>query len=290
MTDKLLCIYHRNNLDDFAAAWVVGHYFGFKNVEYVAVDYGDKPPFFEGRSVYIVGFAYFPEHLIPASVTADGVTIIDHRQSTADIWGREDPEILRESGISLCVDTSLSAVGLSWNNFFPGKEMPRLLNVIQNYDLEREQSLFGQPIVAGIAATQMLKNQDWEYFTKYAATSAHLHELESEGRGIMNANRVLMDAIIARSCSIIRVMDYRVPIANIPSEFSAIAGDRLAKNYPFSVTYEDNHIKGFRIYSLRSSIDGGIDVGVIAKCFGGIGTKHVAAFTSDIANTFDFLR
>lgn len=53
-------------------------------------------------------------------------------------------------------------------------------------------------------------------------------------------------------------------------------GEELAKNRPFSVTYRDRK-DGKREYSLRSR-DGGLDVSVIAKQFGGGGHPQAAGF------------
>jgi hypothetical protein len=82
----IMCVGHSPCLDGFAAMWIVGHRFGFDNVEFVGVKYGDPVPDMTDRVVYIVDFSYPPHILIPAAATAKSIVVLDHHETAREQW------------------------------------------------------------------------------------------------------------------------------------------------------------------------------------------------------------
>lgn len=83
---KLLILSHSPCQDGTAAAWVVGRKFGFENVEFRGVNYGDPIPDVTDREVYIVDFSYPPAVLIPAAKLAKKIVMIDHHRTAQRQW------------------------------------------------------------------------------------------------------------------------------------------------------------------------------------------------------------
>jgi hypothetical protein len=117
MTKKILCIHHSPCLDGFASAWVVGHHYGFDNVEFVGVKYGDPVPDMTDREVFIVDFSYPPAILIPAAAKARSVVVLDHHKGAKIDW---TPVPLNEATLAAMMEQYPDCDG----KFYRGEAVP----------------------------------------------------------------------------------------------------------------------------------------------------------------------
>lgn len=278
---KLLVIYHKNCLDGFAAAWVVRMFHEPENVQLLAADYGDAVPDLTGRDVVIVDFSYKPEHLLPAAEAAKSVLIIDHHKSAITAWSG-----ITSKKVTTVFSDIFSGAVLTWRHYMSTKIVPRLFNVIQDYDLWEHKIPTGRAIIAAIKARGVAETEDWDMFSNLVAGDLTLRELEAEGDAILRANAQLVASILERNTRLVNFMGFDVPVANVPYELRDAAGEALAHNHPFAVTYDDWHSKGIRKFSLRSSKHTPFDVEKLARYMGGGGHAAAAGFTLGLNDSF----
>jgi uncharacterized protein len=174
MTQKKLCIFHKNCLDGFASAFVVGSVFGIGNVEFLAADYYDPIPDITDRDVYIVDFSYPPAVLLPELPKARSVVMLDHHEGARKKWGlnwdTSSPGAEFKNFVSV-FDTKKSGVGVVWDFFYnppcaQNVKLPELLKYIQDYDLYDLKYDQTRAIQAALTSTSMIVDQDFARFSE----------------------------------------------------------------------------------------------------------------------------
>jgi hypothetical protein len=284
---KLLCIYHKNCADGFAAAWVIHNTLGSDDVEFHASDYGDAPPDVTGRHVLIVDFSYKRPELQAMAVRAKTILVLDHHKKAAEgLVGLPGPLQFREWGldedgkelpsledrivpIAALFDMERSGAGLAWDFFNPGDERPPLINYIEDRDLWR----FKLPGTREIHAAVMSRPFDfvtWDKLTEFAPAA-----LEAEGVAILRKHNKDVAEVVAMTLRTMIIGGHRVQVANVPRLMASDAGHLMAEGAEFAATYYDT-AEG-RVFSLRSDHDG-MDVNEVAKLYGGGGHVHAAGF------------
>lgn len=266
MTD-LLCIYHKNCADGFAAALAVKTWADENHLtcEFIPAHYGDTPPDVTGKAVYIVDFSYPRDVLIEMHSKALSLRVIDHHKSA-----QKDCE-----GLSFCIfDMEKSGAVLTWLTLFNTKPVPQLFEYIQDRDLWQWEMIHSKAVSA---ALQMLKH-DFIVWGHYLSDQ-QIPKLIDRGHTIIRYQRRCIEKSIAPdNVAMIEIAGHTVPCINTTHLISEI-GNELAKGHPFCAMYFETANK--RIYSLRSDKNG-IDVSEIAKLFGGGGHYHAAGFFIDI--------
>lgn len=277
MSDKkpYLCIYHADCLDGFSAAYVVGLQFGFDKVEFLALNYGDAIPDLTDRMVLIVDFSFKPDVLLPAAQTAKSVVMMDHHAGAIEEWWGHD---LFQPEYNLVVNFKVEVSGaeLVWQTYFKEVEVPLILKRAGQYDLWQNLDE-SKPIAEALRARGFIRDQDFSEFDRIVR-KVSAAQLKAEGQVLDHARQTEALETADRSTGVAIFMGHRVPICNTPYRLVNIIGERLAKNQPFAVLYEDNLAKGHRKYSLRSEKGRGVDVKEIAKKFGGGGHENAAGF------------
>ena len=99
--------------------------------------------------------------------------------------------------------------------------------------------------------------------------------MEKEGKAITRKHFKDIGELIKVTGRKMLIGGVLVPVANLPYTMSSDAGHIMGKGEPFAACYYDT-LDG-RCFSLRSAPDG-IDVGEIAKKYGGGGHKHASGF------------
>ena len=258
----LLCIYHKNCADGFAAALAVKRYAdNFKQqCEFIPAHYGDTAPDVTGKTVFIVDFSYPRETLLKMQQQALQITVIDHHKTA-------EKELC---DLDFCIfDMTKSGAVLTWETLIKDEPVPLLFQYIQDRDLWRWKMKDSKSISA---ALQCLEHDflEWEYFIH----DENIRALVEQGRVILGYQNHCINKIIASDIPLVEIAGYTVPCINTTHLISEI-GNELAKNHPFCALYFETDDS--RIYSLRSA-ENGIDVSEIAKKFGGGGHYHAAGF------------
>jgi oligoribonuclease NrnB/cAMP/cGMP phosphodiesterase (DHH superfamily) len=290
----IVCLYHKDCIDGYAAAWVVGHACGFESVEFVAVSHGRDWPLMlmEGREVYIVDF--LPNS--PADLSSDALkdmakakrlVMLDHHESAYANW--KDVPLLEHW--TYRYEPDLSGVGVAWRWFFGAKkEMPTALQLIQDRDLWKFQLDLTREFHAVAIAEGLLHQEpsenDWLARMVDSGVSderwyVRNDHIRIEGAAILKEQKNFLKTLLKRA-RLITVLGHEVPICNVPYDLRSEAGFWLSLKYPFSITYDDVWEEGVRKYSIRSNRKTGINVMPIAEAFGGGGHKHAAAFTTSV--------
>lgn len=260
-----LVLYHAGCADGFCAAWLFHH--AFPDAEYVPVSYGQDPPDVTGREVYILDFSYKRPVLEEMIRKASSLVVLDHHKTA-------EAEL---AGLPGCTfDLGKSGGRLAWE-YLVGRglltgsiaaSVPWLVEYTEDRDLWR----WSLPNSKEINAALRTYRHSFSLWNLIAFSDGKL--LVFEGVAILRAQDQCVQAHVSNAREI-TLAGHRVLCVNATVHQSEI-GEELAKNRPFSVTYRDRK-DGLREYSLRSR-DGGLDVSVIAKQFGGGGHPQAAGF------------
>ena len=262
---KKLCIYHGNCADGFTAAWVVKFVLG-DDVEFHAGFYQTPPPDVTGKIVYIVDFSYKRPIMEDMVEKAMKVIHIDHHATAIqDMMGFSAPNF--ESYYS--PENTESGAMLTWMYFFPEQEIPQFIKHID----DRDRWKFLLPGTREIQANIFSYAYTFENWDMLIAQD--LEEQVREGTAIERKQakdiQELMNVVVRR----MTIGGYNIPVANIPYQLGSDMCHALAKNEAFSAYYYDKPTG--REFGLRSN-EGGMDVGIIAKQYGGGGHEHAAGF------------
>lgn len=267
MSEKVLCIYHANCSDGFAAAWVVRRALG-DAVEFHAADYDDPPPDVTDRRVVIVDFSYKRPVLLEMAEKAYSILILDHHKSAV--------EDLRDLPVSKNVlakfDMHHSGAMLAWDHFFPDptNEPPILLLHIQDRDLFR----FELPHTDEIMSAVFSYPYNFDVWDELMAID--VSRLRAEGIPINRKTHKDTLDLIQTCRRRMSIGGHDVPVASMPHAMASNAGHMMAIGEPFAAVYWDT--KNGRYFSLRSSPDG-MDVSAVAATFGGGGHRGAAGFS-----------
>lgn len=273
---KPLCIYHGNCADGFGAAWVFWKKFG-DEMEYHPGVYQTPPPVVTQRKVFMADFSYKRAVVETMLADAESVTLIDHHKTAL-----EDLAGLLPMDLS---SLEHSGAMLAWKFWFPNTEPPKLLMHIEDRDLWR----FKLPGTREIQAALFSYPYDFEVWDKLIQEGEHggLDRLRTEGEAIERKHHKDIAELVAVCRREMLIAGYWVPVASLPYTLVSDAAHAMCAPYesinlcgevvtpPFAACYWDTP-EG-RQFGLRST-EGGMDVGEIAKKYGGGGHKHAAGF------------
>lgn len=267
---NILCIYHGNCADGFAAAWVVRKFCNEvlkEEVEFFAGVYQNPPPPVKGKDVVIVDFSYKRPILEKIRQEAQTLIILDHHKTAAeDLAGFECAKF----------DMLRSGAMITWDHFFPNSIAPRLIQHIQDRDLWTFQLPGTREIQAAIFSYPY-DFATWDVLMKLPTEELYKAGVAIERKHFKDINELL--AVCKRR---MKIAGHDVPVANLPYIFSSDAGHIMSVGEKFAACYMDTP-EG-RVYSLRSAVDG-MDVSEIAKIFGGGGHKNAAGFRTRCMNS-----
>ena len=297
-----LVIYHANCADGFAAAWC------FHNIQdtwEVTFDfhpgvYNEPPPDVEGRIVYLVDFSYPHAVVVKMLETAKAIYLIDHHKTALDALLEKGGIVITQPNFIPYTDLNRSGAMLAWdflhNTTWEGEPSaigidlvgenkpedddyiapPPLLLHIQDRDLWR----FALPKTREINAALFSCEYDFAVWDSLMSKDAKSLEIMAmAGEAIDRSNLKNLKEILNVCRRYVDILDYHVPLANIPYFLASDAGNIMSKEYEggtlFSATYYDT--ADHRIFSLRSDIRG-VDVADVAKQYGGGGHSRAAGF------------
>lgn len=273
---KTIVIYHGACSDGFTSAWVVRLALG-NDVEFHAGYYQSPPPDITDKIVYIVDFSYKRSIMEDIISKASRVIHIDHHDTAIrDMAGFTSDKF--ETLYS--PENTESGAMLTWRYFFPNLPVPTLIKHID----DRDRWQFKIPGTREIQANIFSYEYTFENWDMLMATNAE--SLISDGTAIERRSakdiKELMGVVVRR----MNIGGYNVPVANVPYQYGSDMCHALAKNEPFSAYYYDK--PDSREFGLRSETNG-INVGEIAKIYGGGGHEHASGFrvSYDIAKEFE---
>ena len=275
-----LVIYHNNCADGFGAAWCFHHLAQLAGIDqsvvasqgfdYFGATHGTGlPPLdtINDRShIYVVDFCYSAQDLATLCGAAGFVTVLDHHKTAQEIVANFARENFNHT-----FDMERSGAMIAWEHLF-NFDPPQLIRHIQDRDLWR----FELPGTREIQ--QALFSYPYDFLTWDKLMERPVSELHEEGHAILRKHRKDIHEFIDNGhVRHITFAGYEgIPLINVPYTMGSDTCHILAQGQPFAMYYydtADTRFVGFR------SDDDGVDVGELAKRFGGGGHKHASGFS-----------
>jgi oligoribonuclease NrnB/cAMP/cGMP phosphodiesterase (DHH superfamily) len=272
MNRRPLILYHGHCMDGLGAAFAAWIRFG-EDAEYQPCMYGKPAPDVErgrGRDVYLFDFTFTRAEMDAFNEVASSFVVLDHHVHAAP---------LLEGTTYGHFDNTKSGAVLAWEHFFPIDPLPRMFRYLQDRDLWTRELPDHEEI------TQAIRQHSGKYDDP-RTLNAVFHRLEREPEMVAQEARVLV-AQIARFIRNDLTRAYVRQIADLPIVFctstpnyvSDLAGEMLVA-FPEArascVMFRNDD--GTWLHSLRSRQGSDVDVGAVAKRYGGGGHKHSAGF------------
>lgn len=276
--NRPLVIYHGNCADGFSAAWCFWRKYG-DSADYVAGVYQQAPPDVTGRDVYLVDFSYKRSVVEQMFQSACTVTLIDHHKTAIEdlqpLFEQVQTDELAyglDKRAGWFCDLNRSGATLAWDYLFPGEERPLLLGHVEDRDLWRFKLPNTREIQANVFSYEYTFEQ-WDRLM--SADQAELLKMTVAGAAIERKHHKDVAELVGVCKRRMSIGGYDVPVASLPYTMVSDAAHLMAQGEPFAACYWDT-AEG-RVFGLRST-DAGIDVGDIAKLYGGGGHAKSAGF------------
>jgi hypothetical protein len=267
---ETVVIYHGGCTDGFCAAFLLWQ--KFPAATFIRAKYGDAPPDVTGKIVYIVDFSYSRQILQDMHATAEFLVVLDHHKTAR----------LELDGLPYCIfDMTKSGAMLTWeyleklNGNTIVREAPWFVQYVQDRDLWLWRLPESKAVSAGLRSLPM----DFERWQKIALADS-FRDLVEDGEAILRDQELTVRAKVEQSALVtveLGSLSGQWRQCNATTLISETAGE-LAKETGIGCCWFER-TDGARVYSLRSTVESGIDVSAIAKTFGGGGHKHAAGFT-----------
>jgi len=257
----IIVLYHANCTDGFSAAWAAWKKFG-ETAEYIAMPYKSLPPAgIINKEVYILDY-YFPEEQTKELMeTNKQVTGIDHHLTGENVVKLTSNYLF---------DLNHSGSVLTWQYFYPDKQVPKLLTHVEDMDLWR----FNLPNTREVIAFLDSQPNEFEVWDKAVELAENnFEDLVNKGKIICNYQQIVIDNIF-NNAEEVDFKGHRAYAVNSPVFISQL-GNKLDEKGEIGIVWSENE-RGIR-YSLRSR--GDLNVAEIAGGFPqGGGHKNAAGF------------
>jgi oligoribonuclease NrnB/cAMP/cGMP phosphodiesterase (DHH superfamily) len=279
---NIIC-YHSPCQDGTASAWVASKFAKENKLEYeyIPMSHSSKSNSFiqdvTGKNILFVDYAPTDELMKYMKDKVKGFYILDHHITNKQ----------RLEGIENCVfDMNKSGVGLTWEYFYKGQEIPMFLGMIQDRDIWTFKLENTKSFCDGFYTYTSLTKSREELFQLYDNVYSNpLMEKEITELGCI-LNKKKMNKIKKLSLYISNktysFRNHKVCLFNCDNELTSDLGNYMVVNYDydFTVCWSYDHIKEEYHLSLRSK--GDMDVSAICKEYGGGGHKNAAGCSSTL--------
>lgn len=263
-----LCIYHKNCLDGKAAAAVVLRH--APDAELKPMQYREAVPTVEGRTVYVVDFAFPLEGMRALRAQASALTWIDHHASSVPVqarlgWGH--------------VDTTTCGAVLAWRTLFPDRQPPPILAFIEDKDLWRWRLPDSRAVAAGLART-FATDDPGGILDAVPAAMAELGRADLAKQAERVREAVRLGIPVSEPYGLTGVRMLAIPTnrdQNETAEFACLPEAEGGLGYDLAVMFYRRK-DGVWIHSLRSAR---VDCAAIAERFGGGGHPASACYLAN---------
>lgn len=269
-----LVIFHGNCLDGFGSAYGAWVHFNLKQgiqPEYIPAAHGDTPPDAQGKTVYLLDYAYKRPAMEQLCGQAEKVIVLDHHITAVEELAGLDQSF---PNLELILDMERSGAMITWE-YFHDTQAPKLIACVQDRDMWRWEIPESQDINAGLMS-QPFTFERWHE----VANDRHAYQRMVDEGNAINRYRSQMIEQGKRAAAMGKVAGFNVPIVNCPRAIVSELVGELAEGMPFAAGYSDKGNR--RSWSLRSAKNGE-DVARIAQRFGGGGHKNAAGFVTWLA-------
>lgn len=264
---SIVILYHADCPDGFSGAWAAWKKFGNK-ADYIPAEYQTQPPKgLKNKEIYFIDFIYQHSPAIIKKLSSENkkVVVIDHHAS-AESMVKSVPEHI--------FDINHSGAFLAWRYFHKNQAVPKLIRYIENVDLWKFTLPNSKKISSFIEAVDM-NFRDWSRLASDLENSAKRKKIIEWGKIILKYEDKVIDRIIKEDAETVKFAGYKTMAVNTQFAHSQLGNELVRRMPPISITWAQQNDR--RFFSLRSN--GKVDVGQIAKKFGGGGHKAAAGFS-----------
>lgn len=307
MALERVVLFHAGCTDGFAAAWAVHIALlaqadaGVIETKYIPVNYGKQPPNeIDGKHVVMVDFSYPRDTIIAMRKRVESMIILDHHDTAEkDLNSLLEDSLAKKSlpsatgwrsgvtpiaetcsaGLLIKFDMARSGAGLTWDFFLPDKNKnprPWIIDYVEDRDLWR----FKLPHSKEISAELRTWPHNFDFWDAKAFRSSTKEDAIRDGTAIVRYQDMQIADNIKHYRMVKLVGCPEAPIVNLTDYTISESLGELAKKHPFAVSWFQR-ADGMYVYSLRSRKENpaAVDVGNIAKSYGGGGHVNAAGFT-----------
>lgn len=300
MKEKNVVLYHRNCQDGSTAGFLMWNF--LRHVEKdselscIAVNYNEEIPDIKDSNVYIVDFCYEPEQLKELLKNNKAVSVFDHHESAADMFGgygihtvtHENKVavvklILELSGCQIVREYIRNSIKLydqhdtCWDNILNDR-----INNATRHIGQRDRWIFeSEDTMVWYEMLKIVKYNDFETYYKILVEEQD-EEFNARFEKAKNYYEV-KESLAQKYARLYSLIDFaghkNIPIVNVPSDFSSRVGEILyTQGFPFAIMYCLN--SEIVYFSLRSDKNKQPNISVkdICKKFGGGGHINSAGF------------
>lgn len=266
-------IYHGNCMDGFGCVVSAELYrrdnFPQKQMTYYPASYTKQPPDVTNKNVLICDFSYKKNIMFDIIKTANKVVILDHHKTAEN----DLAEIKNENKV---FNMNFSGSYITWKYFHPLKEVPKLIEYIQDNDIWKKQL----PHTLEFTAYLMSLPMTYDEYSKLLDNEFIEKEVFIQGSGMVKQNQMNIDYALMNVAPKFMEIDnkyYFVCHLN-SSVLKSEIGNKMLYKFPFSnfsVIYSINDYSNSTMMSLRSSSTR-TDVSEIAKYYKGGGHRNAS--------------
>jgi len=268
-----ICIYHNNCFDGFTSACIVK----LKNPEcelFGASHSTKKYPDVTGKHVVICDFSYSKEIILFMIEKAKSFLILDHHKTAEKILHDIDEDYK-------VFNMDKSGATLTWEFFFPDKEIPNFVKYVEDRDLWKFELPNSKQFSSAIKTVKMTI----ENYTELFDNDKHTQLLE-KGKIIYKYEQDYIEWVSSNAdVKLYKLCNgkyYLIASVNSPTLKSEL-GNYLVEKYlnaDFSLVYNYDEVHNKTHISLRS-LDSRTDVSSIAKMYGGGGHRNASGVCMD---------
>ena len=278
MTPAIAVVYHGPSCaDGFGAAYAAWKKLGRSNdtqiVDYIPCQYGDPEPDLSNYHwIYILDFSFSREIMMKLIERSTVVCLDHHKTAKANLT---EPELFMANDSKIVFDMQKSGAVLAWNYFFPDQLVPLMIRYIQDRDLWEWQLPRSKEFSAALSVLPKTF-EAWDAFFRKFDYKDQREMVFHEGAAILAYQNQVVSSI-ADKATLQWIAGHHVYCVNSGVLQSEI-GHELCQRYPntaFAAIYYSTPEQ--ERFSLRST-DKQLDVGEIAKSFGGGGHRNSAGF------------
>lgn len=262
-------IYHKGCNDGFASAYVANKVLG-KKARYIPMSYFNKTPTLKKKKILICDFSFDEETTLKLIEDNEKVFIIDHHKTAQENLKNIDKKYK-------IFDMNHSGAYLTWKYFFPNKDPPVFIKLVEDYDLWKFKYTYTESFNLGVSILPY-KFGDWANLED----KHYLTKIIKRGKIILTQQNNFISHEYKKHKIREETLDgkkYRIAYKNTNTLINEL-GNTLCKKTKcdFAVCYFYNDKDDTTKFSLRS-IDEKTDVSVIAKLIGGGGHRNACGFT-----------
>lgn len=300
--------YHAHCHDGFGAAYAAWAKFG-DEAEYLPVQYGqcetindviNMPKNAPGdeAAFYILDFSFPAAVMYELFERARHVTWLDHHKTAFEMMDRSPDLVYRvhDPEQNIILDNNKSGAMLAWEFFHPGKELPTLVQMIDDRDRWQFKLPKSKALHAGLS--QMPYDfKSWHMLTPLGTSDwgRNVYDVVTRGDMILSVYEQQVKASVdkGRPCTII-LDEAPTPrptaqglAVNTPQHISEVGHQLANKSGTYGLIWWYDGDTKQAVCSLRSN--GDYDVSAIARLFGGGGHKNAAGFKVPLSKLMEWL-